>query len=229
MKRIIKICVDAVMYIIFLYLMSYRAGQGVFRHGVWGCILFALFILHHILNLHWYSGLLKGKYDLSRIFFTGINLLLFMAMVVMGISSVMMSGDAFSFSPFYQTQTARMLHTTSTAWGFVLMLLHLGLHTHALLTKLQKKLNNTIFGYVYNLLFITLLITGLYSFIQSSLLKSMLLINKGNTPYSSIRFYMEYLLITLVICQIVHLVMKILLVLQKKFLSFQKNNLKILR
>ena len=38
MKRGMKICVDAAMYAIFLYLMSYRAGRGLFLHGVWGCI-----------------------------------------------------------------------------------------------------------------------------------------------------------------------------------------------
>ena len=99
MKRGIKICVDAAMYAIFLYLMSYRAGRGLFLHGLWGCILFALFLLHHISNLRWYSGLLKGKYGPSRISFNGIDLLLFIAMVLMAVSSVMMSGDVFPSPP----------------------------------------------------------------------------------------------------------------------------------
>ena len=210
MKRGIKICVDAAMYAIFLYLMSYRAGRGLFLHGVWGCILFALFILHHILNLRWYGGLLKGKYGPSRIFFNGIDLLLFIAMVLMAVSSVMMSGDVFSFSPFYQTQTARMIHTASTAWGFVLMLFHVGLHTHAPLTKLQKKMSSTIFGYVYYLVFAILLATGLYFFIQSSLWKSMFLMDKGNPAFSSLAYYGEYLMITAAVCQLVHLVMKVI-------------------
>ena len=198
------------MYAIFLYLMSYRAGRGLFLHGVWGCILFVLFLLHHILNLRWYGGLFKGKYSPSRIFFNGIDLLLFAAMALMAVSSVMMSGDVFSFSPFYQTQAARAIHTSSTAWGFVLMLLHVGLHTHGPLTKLQKKMSSTIFGYTYYLVFAVLLAVGIYYFVQSSLWRSMLLMDKGDPAFSSIAFYGEHLMITLAACQLVHLVMKLL-------------------
>ena len=59
MKGQIKIFIDVVMYLIFLYLMSYRAGRGLLLHGILGCILFALFVLHHILNVRWYGGLKK--------------------------------------------------------------------------------------------------------------------------------------------------------------------------
>ena len=87
------------------------------------------------------------------------------------------------------------------------MLLHVGLHTHAPLTKLQKKLSSTIFGYVYYLVFAILLAAGLYFFIQSSLWRSMFLMDKGNPAFSSIAFYGEYLMITLAACQFVHLIM----------------------
>lgn len=99
MKRKVKIMTDVVMYFIFLYLMSYRAGRGLFLHGILGCFLFVLFVLHHILNGRWYSGLKKGRYRPARIFFVGIDFLLFVAMAGMAVSSVMMSGDIFTFPP----------------------------------------------------------------------------------------------------------------------------------
>lgn len=210
MKRKVKICVDISMYVIFLYLMSYRAGRGLFLHGIWGCILFLLFLLHHILNLRWYKGLHKGKYNASRVFFNGIDLLLFAAMLVMAVSSVMMSGDVFSFSPFYQTQTARMLHTSSTAWGFVLMLLHVGLHTHGPLKKLRKKAKDSIFSYAFDLAFVLLLGAGMYCFVRSDLWKGMLMIRKGSPAFSSLSFYGEYLLITIAFCLFVHVLMSAL-------------------
>lgn len=208
MKRAGKICIDVAMYAIFLYLMSYRAGRGLFLHGVWGCVLFVLFLLHHLLNLRWYGGLRKGKYSPAHIFFTGIDVLLFAAMLAMAASSLMMSGDVFSFSPFFQTQTARTIHTCSTAWGFVLAILHVGLHTHAPLVRLQKKLSSTIFGYVYVLLFVIVLVAGLYCFSQSSLWRAMFLLPKENTAFSSLDFYGEQLIITLAACQLVHLTMR---------------------
>ena len=109
MKRKIKALTDAVMYLIFVYLMSYRAGRGLFLHGVLGCTLFALFVLHHILNGRWYGALKKGNYHPLRVFLTGIDLLLFAAMIGMAVSSVMMSGDVFGFSPFITTYFARTL------------------------------------------------------------------------------------------------------------------------
>lgn len=100
MKRKVKIATDVVMYFIILYLMSYRAGRGLFLHGILGCFLFVLFMLHHILNGRWYSGLKKGRYRPARIFFVGIDFLLFAAMV----------GMAASFA-----RTLHMLHPSQPA------------------------------------------------------------------------------------------------------------------
>ena len=58
---------------------------------------FALFVLHHILNLNWYKTLFKGKYSAVRILMTTINVLLFAAMVGMMISGIMLSREVFSF------------------------------------------------------------------------------------------------------------------------------------
>lgn len=198
------------MYFIFLYLMSYRAGRGLLLHGMLGCLLFVLFILHHILNVYWYSGLKKGRYNPARAFFTGIDFLLFAAMVGMVTSSVMMSGDIFSFSPFITSNFSRTLHSFSTAWGFVLMLLHMGLHTNIPLERLQKKTDESIFKYTYYLLFFVMLAGGILCFTRSILWENMLLIPKGNPPFERFRFYGEHIMITLAFCQCTHLIMRLL-------------------
>ena len=210
MKRKIKALTDAVMYLIFVYLMSYRAGRGLFLHGVLGCTLFALFVLHHILNGRWYGALKKGNYHPLRVFLTGIDLLLFAAMIGMAVSSVMMSGDVFGFSPFITTYFARTLHSFSTAWGFVLMLFHMGLHTHAPFERLRKKADDSIFGYAYYLLFLLVMVMGIICFAKSSLWRNMLLLAKGNPPFETLRFYGEYGMITLAFCQCTHLTTRFL-------------------
>ena len=210
MKGQIKIFIDVVMYLIFLYLMSYRAGRGLLLHGILGCLLFALFVLHHILNVRWYGGLKKGRYSPGRVFFVGIDFLLLAAMIGMAVSSVMMSGDIFSFSPFITTNFARTLHIASTAWGFLFMLFHVGLHTHVLFGKLRKKASDSIFGYTYYLLFALIMAAGILRFAKSSLWKNMLLFPRGNPSYETFRFYGEYGMITLAFCQCTHLMMQLL-------------------
>ncbi len=169
MKRKMKILIDIVMYFIFIYLMSYRAGRGLLLHGVLGCILFGLFLLHHILNLTWYRGILKGGYSFTRaaLFFT--DFLLLADMAVMMISSVQMSGDVFAFSPFVATQSARNLHVCGTAWGFVWMAFHLGFHTHGFFRRLYRKTKDTFFGYTYVFLFLLVWAAGIRCFMVSEI------------------------------------------------------------
>ena len=208
MKRKIKILIDIIMFIIFVYLMSYRAGGGLFLHGVFGCVLFALFIIHHLLNIRWYAGLGKGKYNFTRKSFAVIDFILLGIMILMAISSVMMSGSVFSFSPFIATQFARDLHVSSTAWGFIFMALHLGLHTNSSFKKFAriiKATNKKYALYFYNLLFFIFIALGIFFFIKSELWKSMFMIPKEFRNFNLAIFYIEYFIITLAICQIFYL------------------------
>ncbi len=210
MKRSCKLFLDIVMYGGFLYLMSYRAGRGLWLHGVLGCGMFGLFLLHHLLNLGWYRGLGKGAYPPARIFFGATDLLLLAAMAMMAVSSVLMSGDVFAFSPFLPTQFSRSMHTCSAAWGFVLTVFHMGLHTHKSLARLHQKASATIFGYVYDLFFLLLLAAGILCFVKSGLWRGMLLLSKGDTAFSPLAFYGEYGLLTIAACQLTHLTLALL-------------------
>lgn len=208
MKRKIKIIIDIIMFIIFVYLMSYRAGGGLFLHGVCGCILFALFIIHHLLNIRWYAGLGKGKYNWTRKSFAVIDFILLGIMILMAISSVMMSGSVFAFSPFIATQFARDLHVSSTSWGFIFMGLHLGLHTNSSFKKLVriiKEKNKKYLLYLYSFLFFIFLVLGIFYFIKSELWKSMFMIPKEFYNFNLALFYIEYSIITFAICQIFYL------------------------
>lgn len=216
MKRTCKLLVDVGMFVLFLYLMSYRAGRGLLLHGVLGTVLLLLFLIHHLLNLRWYAGVGRGRYPPIRVLFLILDFLLLAAMVGMAVSSVLLSGEVFSFSPFFGTHTARSLHTLSTAWGFVLMLLHLGLHTHAPLDRLRKKAGATVFGYAYYLFFCLILAAGLFCFIQSGLWRNLFLLSGGTPSYTQLAFYGTYGMITLAACQLIHLLMRLLQVWQKR-------------
>lgn len=198
MNKKIKIIVDIIMYILFIYLMGYRLFWNLNIHAILGTILFILFILHHILNYKWYKTILKGKYNYQRIILLIIDLLLLISMIFMIVSAILLSGSVTSLSKIPTTETARIMHVTSTAWGFILMTTHLGLHLKNVLLKFEKKIKNTNFEYCYYLIIIILLIFGVYSFIKSNLWCDMLMINKKFlVSYNITNFIIEKLGITI--------------------------------
>ncbi len=209
MKRQEKLLVDIVMYALFLYLVSYQAGQGLLPHGVLGCILFGLFLLHHLLNMGWYRGLKHGKYTPVRIIFLTLNLLLTAAMILMAASAVMMSGNVFVFSPVPATEQGRALHTASTTWGIVLMALHVGLHTHSLWSRLYRKVRDTAFAYAYILLFLLVLAAGIGCCFWSGLCRGMFLFSTGHATVQPLLFYGQLIGMTISASQMVHFLLAV--------------------
>lgn len=123
-----KITVDILLTVLLPVLMAYMlTGHKV--HEWVGSLMFALFIIHNILNANWYLNLLRGKYTPQRILQTVINLMVFVSMLGLMISGIMMSRYVFSFLQIgSEMDFARKMHMLSAYWGFVLMSLHLGMH-----------------------------------------------------------------------------------------------------
>lgn len=137
MRKLLKIITDILMFADFIFLMSHEVVRNLSAHGIFGAALFALFILHHILNGGFYRSLNRGKYNSVRILLSATAWLLFALMILMAFSSVMMSGAIFTFSSINMTSWSRPLHTFSCSWGFLVMGFHLGLHLHSKLKKLE--------------------------------------------------------------------------------------------
>lgn len=216
MKQKVKVLVDIAMYLLFVYLMGYHAGSGLWLHGVAGCALFVLFVLHHGLNLAWYQGIAKGTYTFVRVLYAIIDLLLLLDMVLMAVSSVVMAGEVFAFVLFHATQTMRTLHLVSASWGFVLMAFHLGLHIHKWFEKLYQKIMESFFGYSYILLFFLIFFAGIYCFITSELWKVMIFFADRTIQMNGLGFYIKYGMVTLAVCQAVHLLLKLDKMLREK-------------
>ena len=140
-KKTLKIITDILMFADFIFLMSHEVVRNLSAHGIFGAALFALFVLHHILNGGFYRSLNRGKYNSVRILLSATAWLLFALMILMAFSSVMMSGAVFAFSSINMTFWSRPLHTFSCSWGFLVMGFHLGLHLHSKLKKLETAAN----------------------------------------------------------------------------------------
>lgn len=145
-KKILKIITDILMFADFIFLMSHEVVRNLSAHGIFGAVLFALFVLHHILNGGFYRSLNRGKYNSVRILFSATAWILFALMILMAFSSVMMSGAILTFSSINMTSWSRPLHTFSCSWGFLVMGFHLGLHLHSKLKKLETAANGKKFA-----------------------------------------------------------------------------------
>lgn len=136
---ILKRSIDAVMYILFLLLM----GQCVLRGAVheWlGIAVGVLFAAHNVLNYKWYKALFKGKYTALRSVQTAVNFLLILAVLGRSVSGILISQHIFSVGSGSTIELGRHLHLVTTAWAFVLMTVHLGLHW-SIFTAVGKKIS----------------------------------------------------------------------------------------
>ena len=127
------------MYILFLLLM----GQCVLRGAVheWlGIAVGVLFILHNALNYKWYKALFKGRYTALRSVQTAVNFLLILAVFGCAVSGILISQHIFSVGSGSTIELGRHLHLVVTAWAFVLMTVHLGLHW-SIFTAVGKRIS----------------------------------------------------------------------------------------
>lgn len=205
MKRRIKIIVDIAMFLLFLCLLGYRPGLGLLTHAQLGIALFVLFVVHHILNIHWYRTLKKGRYNFQRTLLTVSDFLLLIAMLCMIVSSIMLSGMVFPITGIQMTHEWRQLHVSSSAWCFLLMAFHLGMHLHGMLNRLRKKLAQTMFEYVYYLLLIVVAGAGIYCFIRSGMGPRVIMAEQQSLLVTSnILFFAEHIGIVAGVCVITH-------------------------
>lgn len=208
MENKIKKIIDIVMTILFIILMGYYVTKNEV-HEILGTITFILFIIHHILNIKWYKSVFKGKHNFQRIFHIILNLLLFIAMVGMMASGIMISADVFAFLDIPTTMFGRRLHMLSTSWGFVLMAIHVGLHITALMNKLNAKMKNSTFEYVYYFVLVLLVGLGIYSFVNLKVWEDMFLMNDFkffDYEQSSILFYLKYVLVLIAIALVIYII-----------------------
>lgn len=123
-----KMLVDASMSLAMLFLMGYQFW-GDAAHEWVGAAMFALFIVHHILNRNWYLSLFRGLGTPLRTVGILLDLAVLAAMIGLMVSGILLSEHVFAFLHLHGGMAmARLLHMASSYWGFVVMALHLGMH-----------------------------------------------------------------------------------------------------
>ena len=164
MKKRIRMIVDISMTVILPLLMAYSLIGETF-HEIAGITMFAMFVVHQILNRKWYAALFKGRYTARRIFQTVVNLLLLIFMILQPISGILMAKHLFTFIEVPgAAATAREIHLVLAYWGFALMCVHAGTHLTAPLSKPKKKHKGVWIAVVSSLAAVSAY--GVYAFIK---------------------------------------------------------------
>lgn len=132
--------VDLAMTVLLFFCMSFQFMEQQ-SHEIFGTVLFAAFILHHILNYRWYLNLGKGKYTGTRIFTTVIDFAILIDMIALMLSGMRMSGYVFKWMNLnYSMELARTVHMTASHAGFLLLGIHIGLH-YGMISGMIRKMS----------------------------------------------------------------------------------------
>lgn len=180
--KIVRITVDAGMYILFLLLMGYHLFENL-HHEMLGAAVFILFFIHNGLNWRWYKNLFKGKYTLSRSLQTGCNLLLCTAMLCTIAAALMLSRDVFYFLNLTNSGLGRKLHMVATVWTFLLESLHLGFHWEAIQKSITKKITlpatlAIVTKWFFRAVLLAVCLYGLFAFRSRNLCNEMFLLTE---------------------------------------------------
>lgn len=170
---IVKRVVDIALTVTLLFLMAFQVTEQL-AHEWLGIAMFAMTIVHQILNRRFYTTIFKGKYNALRVFQLIVNILLLLSFVCTALSGMMMSRFATPFmNGILPSSIVRQGHLAMSHWSFVLMGLHLGLHFGIMVSKLQNRTVRIVLGAVMT----GISVYGFYLFFKSDMLNYMLFKN----------------------------------------------------
>lgn len=116
-------------------LLVFQCGSGMafsraesIAHEWGGLVLFAVILVHLTLNRRWFGNLFRGKYNPARSISTAADAALILAVILIAVSGMVISGYAFAPLNLSGSSWGRKIHFVSTAWLFLLCGFHCGAH-----------------------------------------------------------------------------------------------------
>lgn len=220
-KLICKIIVDILMLATMPVLMAYMLA-GEVLHEWLGTGILVLFILHHILNFHWIKNLFHGKYTISRIVKTIVNVLILFMIIVLAYSGIVLSRHVFvDLNISASRADARKLHMFCSYWGFAIMSLHFGFHWDMFLGMVKKftKKKSVMRSIALRIIAVGISIYGIYAFRKREISSYML--NKIEFVFFDmeeplVAFIVDYLAVMGLFAVVGYYVMFVLKIISKK-------------
>ena len=158
--------IDILMTVLMPLLMAYSLIGEEF-HEIVGSVIFVLFIVHHLLHLKWWKAIPRGKYNPYRVFITVFNIILLIVMFLQPLTGIAISKHIYTFLQLKGVAaTARTIHIICAYWCYVLLSLHLGLHTEQIIRPLKSKKSFDVMKWSGRAVFILIAAYGIYVFIK---------------------------------------------------------------
>ena len=208
MKKV-KIVIDTLMYVSLSILLGYHITDNKV-HEYLGIFTFALFMIHHLLNISYYKNLFKGKYNFIRVMSLVTDILMFVMMIGVMISSMGISSYVFKFGG--TTKLLRSMHLVCTSWLFVLVNVHLALHIYPYISKFRIDIKKSMFEYAIYLISILLFAYGVYYLIDVKVWDSLFLLKDFkyyDYSESLIHYYTGYIASSFVVVMITYLILMV--------------------
>lgn len=188
-NTIIKRVIDIALTVTLLLLMAFQVTEQL-AHEWLGVTMFALTIVHQVLNRKFYAAIFKGKYRPLRIFQLIVNVLLLLSFVCTALSGMMMSRFATPFMKgLLPSSVVRQGHLALSHWSFVLMGVHLGLHFGIVTAKLKMRAVKITLGAVMS----GVSVYGFYLFFKADFFDYMFL----KTPFAFLDYEKAWWLVIL--------------------------------
>lgn len=169
----VKRIVDIALTVTLLLLMAFQVTEQL-AHEWLGITMFALTVVHQVLNRKYYAAIFKDRYSPLRIFQLIVNILLLLSFLCTALSGMMMSRFATPFmNGILPASVVRQGHLAMSHWSFVLMGLHLGLHLGIITSKLRNRAVRIILG----IMMTGISVYGFYLFFKANMLNYMLFKN----------------------------------------------------
>lgn len=111
---------------------------GSIIHEVIGLVLLLLFVLHSLLNLKWFAGILKGRYGLRRSFVCVINLLVLAVSLLLLGSGLLNASLLEILLHFKWSFSTREVHSLAGYWFLLAMAVHVGLHWNIVVAECRR-------------------------------------------------------------------------------------------
>lgn len=169
-KQKTRLMLDLTMIVLLPLLMAYSL-VGETAHEWLGIAMAVLFILHQLLNIGWYKGLLGGKYSAFGTVLTITDLLLFADFLLLFYSGIDLSRQLLPLLPeLGSASLSWILHLSCSHWGLLLMSFHLGLHLNRLIAPIKRQRVHSVLAVLAGLISLY----GCYAFIVNAFVSYLL-------------------------------------------------------
>ncbi|MBR0372964.1 MAG: DUF4405 domain-containing protein [Mogibacterium sp.] len=202
--------IDILMILALPLLMAYSL-IGEKNHELLGVCMFALFAAHHIVNRRWWRALFKGRYSPVRAFSAAVDVLLAIYMVTQPVSGLLMSKHILvDVTLGASAADLRSVHMGFAYWGFVLLSVHMGLHTASIVAKLTKAVSQRT-AKAFSVLFAIISAYGAFAFIRRGIADYLLFrvqFAYFDPSASRVLFLLDYVAVMVLVATITNLLHK---------------------